>query len=49
MNNDSAIINNADGVGMSSEILNITNDVAVAEKLLGKIDEIAEIFWATKK
>jgi nickel superoxide dismutase len=26
-----------------------TNDVAVAEKLIGKIDEIAEIFWATKK
>jgi nickel superoxide dismutase len=26
-----------------------TNDVAVAEKLLAKIDEIAEIFWATKK
>jgi nickel superoxide dismutase len=26
-----------------------TNDVAVADKLLGKIDEIAEIFWATKK
>jgi nickel superoxide dismutase len=26
-----------------------TNDVAVAEKLLSKIDEIAEIFWATKK
>ncbi|MEI6868120.1 MAG: superoxide dismutase, Ni [Actinomycetes bacterium] len=26
-----------------------TNDVAVAEKLLTKIDEIAEIFWATKK
>ncbi|CAB4580750.1 unannotated protein [freshwater metagenome] len=26
-----------------------TNDVAVAEKLLVKIDEIAEIFWATKK
>ena len=25
------------------------NDVAVAEKLIGKIDEIAEIFWATKK
>ena len=24
-------------------------DVAVADKLLGKIDEIAEIFWATKK
>ena len=24
-------------------------DVAVAEKLLTKIDEIAEIFWATKK
>mgnify|MGYP006270239637 FL=1 len=26
-----------------------SNDVAVAEKLLAKIDEIAEIFWATKK
>jgi nickel superoxide dismutase len=26
-----------------------TNDVAVAEKLITKIDEIAEIFWATKK
>lgn len=26
-----------------------TNDVAVAEKLLTKIDEISEIFWATKK
>ena len=26
-----------------------TKDVAVAEKLIGKIDEIAEIFWATKK
>ena len=26
-----------------------SNDVAVAEKLFGKIDEIAEIFWATKK
>ena len=26
-----------------------TNDLAVAEKLLVKIDEIAEIFWATKK
>ena len=26
-----------------------TNDVAVAEKLIAKIDEIAEIFWATKK
>lgn len=26
-----------------------TNDVAVAEKLISKIDEIAEIFWATKK
>lgn len=26
-----------------------TNDVEVADKLLGKIDEIAEIFWATKK
>ena len=26
-----------------------TNDVAVADKLLTKIDEIAEIFWATKK
>jgi superoxide dismutase, Ni len=25
-----------------------TNEVAVAEKLLSKIDEIAEIFWATK-
>jgi hypothetical protein len=23
--------------------------VAVADQLLGKIDEIAEIFWATKK
>lgn len=26
-----------------------TNDVEVADKLLAKIDEIAEIFWATKK
>ena len=26
-----------------------TNDVAVADELIGKIDEIAEIFWATKK
>lgn len=26
-----------------------TNDVAVADRLLAKIDEIAEIFWATKK
>jgi nickel superoxide dismutase len=26
-----------------------TNDVAVADDLLAKIDEIAEIFWATKK
>ncbi len=26
-----------------------SNDVAVAEKLLAKIDEIADIFWATKK
>jgi nickel superoxide dismutase len=26
-----------------------SNDVAVADKLLAKIDEIAEIFWATKK
>ena len=26
-----------------------SNDVAVAEKLIAKIDEIAEIFWATKK
>lgn len=26
-----------------------TNDVAVADALLGKIDAIAEIFWATKK
>ncbi|MFZ3021876.1 MAG: superoxide dismutase, Ni, partial [Candidatus Nanopelagicaceae bacterium] len=26
-----------------------TNDVAVADQLLGKIDEIAEIFWETKK
>lgn len=30
LSNDSAIINNADGVGMSSEILNITSDMAVA-------------------
>ncbi|MBI3232589.1 MAG: hypothetical protein HYZ42_00865 [Bacteroidetes bacterium] len=30
MNNDSAIINNADGVGMSSEITNITTDQAIA-------------------
>ncbi len=26
-----------------------TVDVAVADKLIGKIDQIAEIFWATKK
>ncbi len=26
-----------------------STDVAVAENLLAKIDEIAEIFWATKK
>jgi nickel superoxide dismutase len=26
-----------------------TQDIAVADKLLAKIDEIAEIFWATKK
>ncbi len=26
-----------------------TNDVEVADKLLAKIDEITEIFWATKK
>ena len=26
-----------------------SNDVAVADKLLSKIDEIAGIFWATKK
>jgi nickel superoxide dismutase len=26
-----------------------TTDVAVADDLLGKIDEIADIFWATKK
>ena len=26
-----------------------TNDVDVADKLLAKIDEISEIFWATKK
>ena len=26
-----------------------SNDVVVAEKLIAKIDEIAEIFWATKK
>ncbi len=26
-----------------------SNDVAVADKLITKIDEIAEIFWATKK
>jgi nickel superoxide dismutase len=26
-----------------------TNDVAVADQLLAKIDEIADIFWATKK
>ena len=26
-----------------------SNDVAVADKLLAQIDEIAEIFWATKK
>ena len=25
------------------------NDVAVADQLLGKIDEIADIFWETKK
>ena len=26
-----------------------TNDVAVADKLLGKIEEISTIFWETKK
>jgi nickel superoxide dismutase len=26
-----------------------TNDVAVADQLLAKVDEIAEIFWETKK
>jgi nickel superoxide dismutase len=26
-----------------------TNDVTVADRLLAEIDEIAEIFWATKK
>ena len=26
-----------------------TNDVAKADELIAKIDEIAEIFWATKK
>ena len=26
-----------------------TNDVAVADQLIAKIDEIADIFWATKK
>ena len=26
-----------------------TNDVAVADRLLAEIDQIAEIFWATKK
>jgi nickel superoxide dismutase len=26
-----------------------TNDIAVADKLIKKIDEISEIFWATKK
>jgi nickel superoxide dismutase len=26
-----------------------SNDVAVADQLLGKIDEIADIFWATKQ
>ena len=26
-----------------------TQDVAVADKLIAKIDEIAEIYWATKK
>jgi nickel superoxide dismutase len=26
-----------------------STDVAVADKLLAKIDEVAEIFWATKK
>ena len=26
-----------------------SNDVAVADKLIAKIDDIAEIFWATKK
>ena len=26
-----------------------TNDVGVADKLINKIDEISEIFWATKK
>jgi nickel superoxide dismutase len=27
----------------------VSNDFAVADKLIAKIDEIAEIFWATKK
>ena len=27
----------------------LTQDVAVADSLIAKIDEIAEIFWATKK
>jgi nickel superoxide dismutase len=26
-----------------------TNDVAVADRLIAEIDQIAEIFWATKK
>ena len=26
-----------------------TNDVAVGDRLLAEIDEIAEVFWATKK
>ena len=26
-----------------------SNDVAIADNLISKIDEIAEIFWATKK
>jgi nickel superoxide dismutase len=26
-----------------------TQDLAVADNLIAKIDEIAEIFWATKK
>ncbi len=26
-----------------------TNDVAVADRLLAEIDQVAEIFWATKK
>ena len=26
-----------------------SNDVAIADQLLAKIDEISEIFWATKK